>query len=250
MLDTARVNQIRSKLHDIGCHSWTSATFQNQILSFVHLNAARGDYVIEVGCARGGLTSQLSDLTSRLGKELYVVDIDQTMLYSAAQAVRDSTGCIPESTHFFRGRLKDFLDQPRLSDRCILAFVDGDHRYDGVIRDICALVHGRLSRPLSIAFHDYALRYDTRALADVRVDRAIRDTLGDEVLTPLGELAGLSSLVSEPSSETHRAYYDKGGTEGVLVTLGPGVAERRAVLRGPMGLRALMGRFRAVIDRT
>jgi hypothetical protein len=250
MLDPARIDHIRSKLHAAGCQSWTSTTFQNQILSFVDLNAARGDYVIEIGCYRGGLTSQLSYLTSKLGKDLYVVDIDQTMLDNAAQAVRDSTGGIPESTHFFRGRLKDFLIQPGRSDRCLLAFVDGDHRYSGVIRDIRALVHGRLSRPLSIAFHDYALRHDA-ALSDVRVDRAIRDTFPDEVLTPLGDLAGLSPLPTEPSSATKRAYYDKGGAEGVLVTLGPGVTERKAVLRAStMGLRALMGRFRAVIGRT
>jgi hypothetical protein len=101
---------------------------------------------------------------------------------------------------------------------------------------------------LNIAFHDYALRYDA-ALSDVRVDRAIRDTFPDEVLTPLGDLAGLSSMPTEPSSAT-KAYYDKGGAEGVLVTLGPGVTERRAVLLAPMVLRALMGRFRAVIGRS
>jgi hypothetical protein len=111
--------------------------------------------------------------------------------------------------------------------------VDGDHRYGSLIGDIRALVDGGLSRPLSIAFHDYALRYDTWSGADVRVDRAIRDALDGEVLTPLGELAGLCSLVTEPSSETFRAYYDKGGAEGVLVTLPPCVAERKAVLRGP-----------------
>jgi Methyltransferase domain len=239
MLDPARIAEIRSKLHANGCYSWTSGTFQNQLLSFIELNARRGDFVIEVGCARGGLTSQLSDLTNALGKELYVVDIDQSMLDQAAAAVRESTGSIPDSTRFFRESLKSFLARPRRSQRCILACIDGDHRYDGVTADIRALVLSRLARPLSVAFHDYALRSKDELLPDILVDKAIRDVLGDEILIPLGELAGLSSLSTEPSAETYQAYYDKGGSEGVLVTLGPGLLKRIAALRGSKRLHAL-----------
>jgi hypothetical protein len=166
-VDVSRIAEIRSKRHANGCHSWTTVTFQNQLLSFVELNADRGDFVIEVGCARGGMTSQLAYLTSELGKEIYVVDVDQSMLDNAAKALKESTGSIPESTHFFRGNLKSFLSQPRISDRCILAFIDGDHRYNGVIKDVRALLGGRLARPLSIAFHDYSLRYDLKSLANV-----------------------------------------------------------------------------------
>src|SRR5262249_30685368 len=158
MLDPARIAEIRGKLHAHGSHSWTSATFQNQLLSFIQLNAQRGDFVIEVGCARGGMTAQLAHLTDALGKELHVVDVDQAMLDHAAEAVREATGSIPDSTHFFRGDLRSFLTRPRVSDRCIIAFIDGDHRYAGVIRDIRALVDSHLVRPFSIAFHDYALR--------------------------------------------------------------------------------------------
>jgi Methyltransferase domain len=239
MLDPARIAEIRGKLHASGCYSWTSATFQNQLLSFIDLNAHRGDFVIEVGCARGGLTSQLSDLTNALEKELYVVDINQSMLDQAAASVRESTGSIPNSTRFFRGNLKSFLARPRRSRRCILALIDGDHRYDGVAADIRALVLSRLARPLSIAFHDYALRSKDESLPDIRVDKAIRDVLGAEILIPLGELAGLSSLVTEPSAESHQAYYDKGGSEGVLVTLGPGLLKRIAALRSSTRLHAL-----------
>jgi hypothetical protein len=245
MLDPARIAEIREKLHAHGSHSWTSATFQNQLLSFVQLNARRGDFVIEVGCARGGLTAQLSDLTSGLGKELYVVDVDQSMLDHAAAAVKESTGSIPDSTHFFRGDLRSFLASPRAGRRCILAFIDGDHRCDAVIRDIHALLDSRLARPLSIGFHDYSLRYGDEALADVRVDQAIRRALPDETLIPLGELSGLSSLVIEPSPETRWAYYDKGGAEGVLVTVSAGALKRlvgrlgrRSLALGNRGLRA------------
>jgi hypothetical protein len=221
MLDAARIGEIRSNLHANACHSWTTVTFQNQLLSFVQLNAEWGDFVIEVGCARGGMTSQLAYLTSELGKELYVVDVDQTMLDHAARALKESTGSLPQSTHFYRGSLKSFLSQPRISDRCILAFIDGDHRYDGVLQDIRALLKGHLARPLSIAFHDFSLRYDLESLANVRVDHAVRDALKNEILLPLGELSGLSSLTSEPTSATQQAYYYKGGSEGVLVTLAP-----------------------------
>jgi hypothetical protein len=243
MLDPARIAEIRGKLHDHGSHSWTSASFQNQLLSFIQLNAQRGEFVIEVGCARGGMTAQLAYLTDALGKELYVVDVDRAMLDHAAEAVGEATGSIPDSTHFFRGDLRSFLTRPRVSDRCIIAFIDGDHRYAGVIRDIRALVDSRLVRPFSVAFHDYALRYNSESLADVLVDEAIHDALGDETLMPMGELSGLTSLGSEPSEATHQAYYYKGGIEGVFVTLAPGLHIRDSAVRGPIGLRALVGRL-------
>ncbi len=166
------------------------------------------------------------------------------MLDQAANSVRQATGSIPASTHFFRGSLKSFLSQPRWSQRCLLAFLDGDHRYEGVTGDIRALVLSRLARPLSIAFHDYSLRSKDASLPDILVDKAIRDVLGHEVVVPLGELAGLSSLVTEPSAETYQSYYDKGGVEGVLVTVGPGLLKRIAVLSGSRRLRALGRRLR------
>jgi hypothetical protein len=62
---------------------------------------------------------------------------------------------------------------------------------------------------------------------------------------PLGELSGLSSLVTEPSSKTLRAYYERGGSEGVLVTLAPGLLgrfvgrlARRSLALQDRGLRA------------
>jgi Methyltransferase domain len=245
MLDAARIGEIRSNLYANACHSWTSVTFQNQLLSFVELNAERGDFVIEVGCARGGMTSQLAFLTSELGKALYVVDVDQSMLDHAARAVKESTGSIPDSTHFFRGSLKSFLSQPRISDRCILAFIDGDHRYDGVIQDIRALLKGHLARPLSIAFHDFSLRYDLESLANVRVDDAVRDALKNEVLLPLGELSGLSSLTREPTSASQQAYYYNGGSEGVLVTLAP----RRLIYHTAAEVRTVLGSFLGRLGR-
>jgi SAM-dependent methyltransferase len=244
MLDPAIINQIRGKLHDHGSHSWTSATFQNQLLSFIQLNAHRGDFVIEVGCARGGLTAQLAYLTSDLGKQLYVVDVDQGMLDLTAEAVNVAIGSIPDSTHFVRGDLRSFLARPRVSDRCIIAFIDGDHRYTGVIKDIRALVDSPLVRPYTIAFHDYALRYNCNSLADVLVDEAIRDTLGNETLMPMGELSGLTSLGSEPSEASHQAYYYKGGIEGVFVTLPPGLQQIPwSAIRGPIGLRTVVRRL-------
>ena len=218
MLDTEKIAAIRNKLAANGCASMTSTTFQNQLISFIDLNSESGDFVIEVGCFRGGLTAQLAYVTSELGKKLYVIDIDQSMLDCAAQAVKKSTGSIPDSTHFFRGNLVSFLSQPRVSDRCILAFIDGDHFYDGVVKDIRALLSGHLARPLYIAFHDFSLRYNIGQLTNVRVDQAIRDTLKNEILLPIGELSGLSTLISEPPSaqEQEHPYFYKGGSEGAL----------------------------------
>jgi predicted O-methyltransferase YrrM len=219
MLDTEQIAEIRGKLQASGNHSWTSTTFQNQLLSFVQLNAHRGDFVIEVGCYWGGLTSQLSHLTNALGKELYAVDVDGSMLDRAARTVKESTGSLPDSTHFFRGDLESFLSQTKTGHRCILVFIDGDHSYDGVLKDIRTILKSRLVRPLSIAFHDFALRYAADSAPDVRVDHAIFNALGNETLMPMGDLSGLSSLPCEPSSVTWQGHYYKGGSEGVLVTL-------------------------------
>jgi hypothetical protein len=157
--------------------------------------------------------------------------------------VKESTGSLPDSTHFFQGDLGSFLSQTTTSDRCILVFIDGDHTYDGVLKDIRAILQSRLARPLSIAFHDFALRYADDVAPNVRVDDAIFDALGNETLMPMGDLSGLSSLHCEPSSETFQSYIYKGGSEGVLITLAPQLPSREAAVRGPVGLRAFVGRL-------
>ena len=67
----------------------------------------------------------------------------------------------------------------------VLVFVDGDHRYDGVVADIRA-IRSLATQPYACAFHDFSLRYADGSLIDVRVDRAIKDELGPEAPLVVG----------------------------------------------------------------
>jgi hypothetical protein len=220
LVEPDAIQAIRTRLVAIGSWSHTSAAFQNQILSFIRLNAAAGDFVIEVGCFRGGLTAQIAYTTHILNKAFYTVDINRDMLDVAAEAVRHSVGTIPESTHFHAGDLKSLLTERSPQGRCILLFIDGDHRYAGVVADIRAVLQSTLPRPLTLAFHDYSLRSLPDRGIDVRIGDAIRDELGPLTLYPIGDLAGLSDLLRcEPDPRSDGTYHQAGRPEGVMMTI-------------------------------
>ena len=57
-----------------------------------------------------------------------------------------------------------------------LFVVDGDHRYDGVVSDLWNILTSYPEARYGV-FHDFSLRYDRANHRDVRVDRALLDTL-------------------------------------------------------------------------
>jgi SAM-dependent methyltransferase len=228
MIDAAQIGAVRRELERIGCPSSTSPSFQNQLLSYLDMNADRGDFLVEVGCFRGGLSAQLTYFAQAAGKDLYVVDVDPRYLDMARETVARSFGGLPSCVHFVQADLSHFLALPRSSDRCILVFIDGDHHYEGVARDIRAILESGLERPLSVCFHDYGLRYTADDHLDVRVDRAIRDLLGEHAVIPIGEVAGFSGVMpTEPVVSDSGAHFASGTSEGVVVVLPAGRPGRR-----------------------
>jgi len=227
MIEPPKIVAIRKELERIGSASCTSLTFQDQLLSYLDMNAHRGDFLIEVGCFRGGMTAQLAAFAQDRGKVLHVVNVDRGMLEHARSAVRAALGESPSCVRYFEGSLTRFLEEAKPQGRCILVFIDGDHHYQGVVDDVRAVLDSALPRPISLCFHDYSLRYTEADHRDVRVDRAIRDVLGEHATIPIGEVAGLAgTLVCRPQPGDSGAHYQEGGSEGVVVVVpAPAAAE-------------------------
>ena len=208
------IQQIRGELGESGDHSHTSFVFQDDLLKFIEQNSGTGDSVIEVGCYRGGMTAQLGAACCALGKRLYVVDIDERYIDIAKSNVDRTIG--PNQIIYFHGDLSTFYQSGLPEEKSILVFIDGDHRYSGVVRDIRAVLESQMP-PYAVAFHDFSLRYRVSELLDVHVDQAIYDTFGREVrFRPIGEIAGRGMiLATEVQPDGH--YHERGQPEGVLL---------------------------------
>ncbi|WP_165064535.1 class I SAM-dependent methyltransferase [Paludisphaera rhizosphaerae] len=244
MMDSGKIAAIRGELQRIGCLSACSPAFQNQLLSYLDMNADQGDFLVEVGCYRGGMTAQLAHFAVERGKQFYVVDVDREYLDAARQTVETALGRSPACVHYVETTLNGFFDQPRPSNRCIMVFIDGDHHYRGVVRDIRAVVNSRLERPLSIGFHDYGLRCTAADELDIRVDRAIHDHLKGCAVIPMGEVAGLGGILPTSPVGDNGAHFPPGVSEGVVVVFN---APRRIASRLDRGRRHLKRLVRAAL---
>jgi hypothetical protein len=216
------IDGIRRRVLELGNHSHTSLTFQDDILAFVKQHADRGTWVVEVGCYRGGLTAQLAYLCRELGKSLHVVDINEDYLGIARQSVRTVTD--DSHVEYYCGEFQGFVSKRLVSGPAILTVIDADHRYDAVRRDIAAL-YLLNPPPYAVAFHDFSLRYTTSELQEVRVDQAIVDFFGAAVqYRELGEIAGVGpTLATSPGEDGH--YHQQGSPEGVLLLCGEDAAQ-------------------------
>lgn len=206
--------EIRRKLEEIGRFSHTTQKFQDDLIDFVVQNHDRGGSLIEVGCFHGGLTVQLAHVARPYGLHLDVIDISRQYLDVARDTV--STFGYGDRVAFHKTTLTQFLAE-RDGPAPLLVFIDGDHRYDGVVADIRAVM-GMPERPYACAFHDFSLRYADGPLTNVRVDRAILDEFGPEApLHRIGETAGDGQLRTVPGADRH--YHEPGQPEGVLIVL-------------------------------
>jgi len=210
----AQLKEVREKLIAIGQTSHTSRKFQDDLLGFIERNATLGSSMVEVGCYHGGLTAQLAMLARDLGVVLHVIDIDAGYLEMAKKAVA-AVG-FSDHVEFHLMDLTEFARQASPKFTPLLVFVDGDHRYDGVVSDIRA-IRSMPSPPFACAFHDYSLRYQDGPLTNVRVDMAIKDEFGPGVATiPIGEVAGNgSTLRVAPGEDRH--FHESGQPEGVII---------------------------------
>ncbi len=209
--------ELRQELENLGNWSHTSLKYQDDVLNIVTDSIDQGDYCIEVGCYKGGLTAQLAYLAKLHNKTLFVIDIDPQMISETSSLLKRFN--LNERVRFFVGTLQDFIDQGIGSNTPSCIVVDGDHRYDGVLADLKA-IESMKNKPISLAFHDYSLRYiEGSGLTDVLVSKAIHDRWGAGLkVTLIGEIprqGGVLNLKDNPGPHGH--YFEENGSEGVLV---------------------------------
>jgi hypothetical protein len=196
--------------------SHTSIKFQDDIIRFIESHAASGRSLIEVGCYHGGMTVQMAFAAKALGLEFNVIDINHHYLGVAADTADRFQ--LADAVHFHAMDLATFVRNSPAMPRAALVFVDGDHRYDGVVADLRA-IRSMSPVPFAAAFHDYSLRYADGPLTNVRVDQAIHDEWGRELAgEPIGEIARADGpLRTLPGEDRH--YHAMGEPEGLLVRL-------------------------------
>jgi hypothetical protein len=214
-IDYGFLGRVRTQLKELGRDSHTTQIFQDNLIDFIIENRDKGKNIIEVGCYKGGLTAQLAWVAKELGVKVDVIDIDNHYLNVTAETV--NLFGLNEYVRFHACDLTTFVRNSPTYEKPIVAFIDGDHRYQGVVEDIRAIQSFPI-RPYSAVFHDFSLRYSDGILNDVRVDRAILDEFGDLVhLRPIGEIAGRGTLRTLPAEDRH--FHEEGQPEGVIVII-------------------------------
>jgi hypothetical protein len=217
-LDPNEIKRIRTVMAEAGCASHTSDLYQDEVLQILDADGTQeSGAVIEVGCYLGGLTVQLAYACLKLGRRLHVVDINCQYMGTALHHIT-SLG-LSKNVAAFLGDLQSYLSGVSFPRPLSAVVIDGDHRYDAVLADIKALVHGT-SRPKHVVFHDFSLRYSTPELQDVRVDKAVRDGFGPHAeLIPIGSVAGQDSVLrTVPEADGH--FHEIGQPEGIHVRVG------------------------------
>lgn len=209
------IENIRATLSEMGNFSHTTDKFQNDLLHHARAFASHGNCLIEVGCYRGGLTSQFAWLAKQLGQHLHVIDIDPGYLYVAKESVQATSDDSNVSFHlcdfatFIQGEGRDINPS--------FALIDGDHYYNGVVADIKALLSMPI-RPYGVAFHDYSLRHADPELSEIRVDLALKDTLGpDFPHTKIGEVSREGGPLRTKPGNDNSHFHELAVSEGVLI---------------------------------
>lgn len=166
-----------------------------------------GDFV-EVGCFRGGISAQLAALALRFGRKVTVCDINADYLAQTRSAI-ELVGA-SNAAGFFQGTLAE-LAASGSAGNVHGVFIDGDHRYEGVMLDIQAF-RSFEKRPRYLAFHDFCLRSNQPGLTTVRVDLAVMDAFkGTAVFRPMGLIAGFDANAPDRSADV---YFETGLPEG------------------------------------
>lgn len=207
-------DRIRRVSQEMGCFSWTSREYQDDILQFLLEHSGRGYGVIEVGCYKGGLSALLGYLCRQLRWPFFTIDIDETAVASTQKLLL--TLDLLEGTTIHHGGLDTFVQSVTLSERPALVILDGDHRYEAVVDDLNS-VYKLNKLPHTAVFHDYSLRHPT---SGERVDEAVRDCLGDWPVKNIGarmDGSGKYPTRDKPSEDGH--WWNVPGSEGAIVDL-------------------------------
>ena len=184
-------------------------------MELVDRSAGHAGGVVEVGCYLGGLTAQLAYACKVLGRPLFVIDINWSYLAKTAAAL-DQLGS-PGPVTFFHGDLRSFCATMQIKPAPFLFVIDGDHRYSGVVSDLWSILTSYPDARYGV-FHDFSLRYDKASHQDVRVDRALMDTLGlDFPIHAFGKMAAPDSGFHLSPSPRDGHYHQEGQPEAALI---------------------------------
>ncbi|MGF1483252.1 MAG: class I SAM-dependent methyltransferase [Opitutales bacterium] len=195
-----------------GFVSMTSAAYLNAISRKALNGYAEVNSLIEIGCYHGNATILLAWLARRFEATLDVIDIDADNL-AFTKNVITQLGLQGSHIQFHLSDFPTWVEAGHERTSPLYMVIDGDHAYDGVRRDIEAVL--RMQQPPEwIAFHDFHLRTQ-RDWIDFAVDRAIFDSLGDDLEV---ELIG-TEFPTTPHFDQWQNYFEPGGREGALVRL-------------------------------
>lgn len=225
-LSEERLRKIRGFAEDKDSASQTKTTYQDSVLFFLRSNAFRGDNVVEVGCYRGGLTVQYAYLCKELGKKLYVVDIDASLLAHTKELVEELG--MGDIASFHLMDYNTFVKSRFFPNNTIATIIDADHSYVGCRKD-CITLQNVLGSMYGVIFHDFTLRYT--GWDGVGVDKAVFEVFGQEVrLYPIG----FQSVASEKPT-SGGAYLES--NEGVIMVVPwqPDSVYRRNIALVPRG---------------
>jgi predicted O-methyltransferase YrrM len=143
----------------------------------------------------------------------YTIDINPAFL-DYTRSLLSELG-LADHTTFFCGTMTEFVLKVKLKNPPLLVFVDSDHNYFGVLKDIQAIYRLR-KRPYAIAFHDFSLR--SYAYENIRVDQAILDAFGKGVrYQRIGFQFGEKAVPGKDSPTEDGSYWDDNGSEGVII---------------------------------
>lgn len=183
----------------------------------VEMSKCGGAGIIEVGCFKGASSVLFAYLCQIYNWPFYVIDVNADYL-KYTENLLQGLG-LKGRTFFHCGTLKQFAAETEMEQRPVMVFVDGDHHYSAVLKDIEA-TYFLNQRPYAIAFHDFSLRYHDLAHKNTLVDRAIQDCLGRDLpCTRIGVQFGKSPVPSRENPGPGGEYWERHGTEGVIVEI-------------------------------
>lgn len=196
-------------------HPETSSSLYQDLYGFIVANHRKGCGIIEIGCYKGASSIVLAHACKTYGWPFYTLDINQSYLdYTCA--ILTEFGLANNAT-FYLGPMSKFVEEVHLEKRPVLIFVDGDHSYSGVVKDIQAIL-AMPFLPCGIAFHDFSLRTHNPAYPDTFVDKAIFDTLEQTIrFKRIGTQFGANPVPSKENPSASGSYWEYQGSEGALI---------------------------------
>ena len=196
-------------------HAETGPVLHTDLYEYIRGNKDKGKGVIEIGSYKGASSIVLAYVCKELQMSFYTLDINQGYL-AYTRDLLEELGLAAHTT-FFPGSAADFAQVTRLEYKPLLVFVDGDHTYSGVVKDIKA-IYQLNRRPYAMAFHDFSLR--SFKYENINVDRAICDTFGQRVeYKRIGVQFGEHPTPSQDNPSAQGSYWEYNGSEAVLVEI-------------------------------